>query len=336
MGYFLDEVKIYVKAGDGGNGCVSFRREKYVPRGGPDGGDGGDGGDVIVKIDKSCSTLSYFYRRKHFSAENGEPGKGKNRNGRKGKDLILKVPPGTLIKDETGKKVLAELKGEDDFFIAAKGGKGGRGNAQFKRPTHRAPRKAEAGKKGEERCLRLEMKLIADVGIIGFPNAGKSTLLSQISDAHPKIAPYPFTTLRPHLGVVRIDERTCFIAADLPGLIENASSGKGLGDRFLRHIEKSKILLHVIDIGTPQLNSPIERFEKLNEELKNYDPALVKKPQLVVANKMDLPGAKTRLLEFKEKLRNRYPMVAISALKKEGLKELLKSILSLLREEGNR
>lgn len=336
MDYFLDEVKIYVRAGNGGNGCISFRREKYVPRGGPDGGNGGEGGNIILKVDKSLSTLYFFHRQSHFSAPGGEHGKGKNRDGKRGKDLILKVSPGTLVKDETGKKILIELKDEDDFFMAAKGGRGGRGNTQFKTSINRAPRRAEAGEKGEERCLNLEMRLIADAGIMGFPNAGKSTLLSQISNAHPRIAPYPFTTLRPYLGIVRVDEKNAFVAADLPGLIENASSGRGLGDRFLRHIERSRVLLHMIDMGTSQPDGPMDRFDKLNKELKNYSPALSKKAQLIVANKMDLPGAKTKLLNFKRSLGDEYPLVAISALKKEGLKELLKSTLSLLKGENKK
>jgi len=333
MSYFLDEVKIYVKAGDGGNGCMSFRRERGVPRGGPNGGDGGDGGDVILKVDKNLSTLSFFYRKKHFFAGDGEHGKGKNKDGKKGKDLILKVPPGTLVKDETREKVLVDLKEEGDLFVAAKGGKGGRGNSRFKTSTYRAPRKAKPGGKGEERWLRLELKLIADVGIIGFPNAGKSTLISRISNAHPEIASYPFTTLTPYLGVVIVDEKTSFVVADLPGLIEGASSGKGLGDRFLRHIERSKVLLHLIDVGTSHSEEPAVRFEKLNEELRAYSSVLLEKPQLVVANKMDLPGAEARFLKFKRDLRKKYPLVAISALRGEGLKELLISILNLLKKE---
>jgi len=331
MNYFLDEVKIYVKAGDGGNGCVSFRREKGVPRGGPDGGNGGDGGDVILRVDKGLSTLSFFYKKSHFFAQNGEHGKGKNKEGKRGEDLILKVPPGTVVKNQAGKTIV-DLKKEGDFLVIAKGGKGGRGNSQFKTPTNQAPRKAETGGKGEERWLRLEMKLIADVGIIGFPNAGKSTLISRISNAHPKIASYPFTTLRPYLGVVRVDEKTSFIAADLPGLIEEASSGRGLGDKFLRHVERSKVLLHLIDVGTPHSEEPMVKFRKLNKELKAYSSALSRKPQLVVANKMDLPGAKERFLKLKESLGDRYPVMAISALRGEGLRALLISILKLLKK----
>ncbi|MEA3485703.1 MAG: GTPase ObgE [Candidatus Aerophobetes bacterium] len=333
MSYFIDEVKIYVKSGDGGNGCMSFRRERGVPRGGPNGGDGGDGGDVILRVDKGLSTLSFFYRKIHFFAQDGEHGKGKNKEGKRGENLVLKVPPGTLVKDETRGKVFADLKEEGDFFLVARGGKGGRGNSRFKTSTHRAPRKAEPGGRGEERWLNLELKLIADVGIIGFPNAGKSTLISRVSNAHPKIASYPFTTLIPHLGIVIVDEKTSFVVADLPGLIEGASSGKGLGDRFLRHIERSKVLLHLIDVGTSHFEGPAVRFEKLNEELRIYSPVLFEKSQLIVANKMDLPGAEARFLKLKKDLGKKYPIVAISALKGEGLRELLISILNLLKSE---
>jgi len=332
--FFLDEVKIYVKAGCGGNGCLSFRRERNIARGGPNGGDGGDGGNVILMVDTNLSTLSSFYHHKHFFAQNGGYGKGKNQKGEKGEGLTLKVPPGTIVKDEKG-NLLADLKKEKDFFVVAHGGKGGRGNAWFKSSLNRAPRKVEPGEKGEERWIKIEMKLIADVGIIGEPNAGKSTLLSQISSARPDIAPYPFTTLRPYLGIVSLDDKRTFVAADIPGLVEGASKGKGLGDKFLRHIERSRILLHLVDIGTSYSEEPIVKFRKVNEELKLYSPSLAKKPQIVVANKIDLPGAKTKLLSFQKALNNEHPLIAISALKKEGLKELIKYTFDFLLKHSD-
>ncbi|MCD6318166.1 GTPase ObgE [Candidatus Aerophobetes bacterium] len=329
---FLDEVKIWVKGGRGGNGCMSFRRERGVPRGGPDGGDGGDGGSVILKVDKKISTLIFFHYHNHFRAGKGEHGKGKNKHGRKGKDIFLKVPPGTLVKDEKG-EILADLKREKDELVVAQGGKGGRGNAQFKSSVHQTPRETEEGKEGEKKCLSLELKLIADVGIIGAPNAGKSTLLSKISNAHPKIASYPFTTLRPYIGIVRVDEVSSFIAADLPGLIEGAHMGKGLGDRFLRHIERCKILIHLVDVGSPSSINPINRFQMINRELENYNPNLLKKPQIVVANKMDLLGARMRFLKLKEKLdKQGFPLLPISAIKGEGVRQLIGKIAILLGE----
>lgn len=320
---FFDEVKAWVKGGNGGNGCMSFRREKFVPRGGPDGGDGGDGGSVIFKVDKKLSTLIFFHYHHHFRADRGAHGKGKDKHGKKGEDIFLKVPPGTLVKNEKG-EVLADLKREEELLLAAQGGKGGRGNARFKTSTHQAPRETEEGEEVEEKLLILELKLIADVGIIGAPNAGKSTLLSKISNAHPKIASYPFTTLRPYIGIVQVDEIRSFIAADLPGLIEGAHLGKGLGDRFLRHIERCKILIHLVDVGSPTPIDPINRFQMINRELKNYNLSLFKKPQIVVANKMDLPGAEGKFLKFKEKLNKQHlSLFPISAIKGEGLRELI-------------
>ncbi len=329
---FFDEVKVWAKGGGGGNGCMSFRREKFVPRGGPDGGDGGDGGSVILKVDKKLSTLIFFHYHHHFRADRGEHGKGKDKHGKKGEDLFLKVPPGTLVKNEKG-EILTDLKREKELLVVARGGKGGRGNAHFKSSTHQAPRETEMGEKGEEKILILELKLIADVGIIGAPNAGKSTLLSKISNAHPKIASYPFTTLRPYIGIVRVDEVISFIAADLPGLIEGAYLGRGLGDRFLRHIERCKILIHLVDVGSPSSIDPINRFQMINRELENYNLNLLKKPQVVVANKMDLPGAEEKFLKFKEKLDKQYlSLFSISAIKGEGLRELIGKTANYLGE----
>ncbi len=333
---FFDEVKIWAKGGNGGNGCMSFRRERGVPRGGPDGGDGGDGGSVILKVDKKLSTLIFFHYQHHFRADKGGHGKGKDKHGKKGEDISLEVPPGTLVKDEKG-EMLADLKEEKDELVVARGGKGGRGNAQFKSSTHRAPRETEEGEESEEKCLSLELKLIADVGIIGAPNAGKSTLLSKISNAHPKVASYPFTTLRPYIGIVRVDEIKSFVAADLPGLIEGAYLGKGLGDRFLRHIERCKILIHLVDVGNPSSLDPILRFQMINKELENYNPGLLKKPQLVVANKMDLSGARMRFLRFKEELNKQHlSLLPICAIRGEGLRELIKETADYLAADLRR
>ncbi len=332
--YFFDEVKIHVRAGRGGDGCVSFRREKGVPRGGPDGGDGGDGGSIILKADRRVSTLAYFHDHSHFVAENGAPGSGKNKKGKKGQDIILNTPPGTVVKDEQG-NILADLDEHGKVFLVARGGRGGKGNASFKTPVNQAPRTAEKGESGETRWLKLELKLIADVGIVGLPNAGKSTLLSRISSAHPKIAPYPFTTLRPHLGIVKVDELRSFIAADLPGLIEKASEGKGLGHRFLRHVERSKILLHLIDVGDDTSPDPVEKYHIIIRELENYNPELLKKPQIVAGNKIDLPGARERLKKLKESLKLDYPVLGISAKTGEGLKDLIFQLSEVLwKDEG--
>ena len=332
---FFDEVRIFVKGGRGGNGCISFRRERGVPRGGPDGGDGGDGGSVILKVDSKVSTLIYFHYKNHFVAQNGAHGKGKNKKGKDGQDILLRVPPGTVVKDDSG-KIIADLKRENESLTVARGGKGGRGNASFKTAIHQAPKYAEKGEEGEERWVILELKLIADVGIIGLPNAGKSTLLSRISSAHPKIAPYPFTTLRPYLGIVKVDELRSFVAADLPGLIEKASRGRGLGDRFLRHIERSKVLLHVVDVGDNVLDEPLKKFKIIIKELEDYNPAILEKMQVVVANKLDLPGAREKFEEFREKLGASYPVFGISAKTGEGLKELIRYLSVIVEEEKNK
>lgn len=333
-GRFFDEVKIYVEGGRGGNGCVSFRREKGVPRGGPDGGDGGDGGRVIIKVDGEISTLIEYHYKKHFVAKNGGHGRGKNRRGKKGEDIVLKVPPGTLVKDERG-NLLKDLKEEKDSIVIARGGRGGRGNTQFKTATYQAPKQAEEGEKGERGWINLELKLIADVGIIGVPNAGKSTLLSRISSAHPKVASYPFTTLRPYLGIVKVDDMSSFVAADLPGLIEEASKGRGLGDRFLRHVERSKVLLHLVDVGESFSGDPFNRFQVINRELEEYSPYLLKKPQLVVGSKLDLPGAREKLSQLKEKIGGRFPVIGISAKTGEGVDKLIARLLALVKERKN-
>jgi len=287
MARFVDRVKIYVKAGDGGSGCVSFRREKYVPRGGPDGGDGGDGGDVLLLADPQLLTLYDFYHQVHFRAENGRPGQGKKMKGRDGEDLILRVPVGTVVMDAETGEVLGDLTEPYQTLVVARGGRGGRGNAHFATPTRQAPRFAEPGKPGEERWLILELKLIADVGLVGLPNAGKSTLLSRISAARPKIADYPFTTLEPNLGVVKLPEGETFVVADLPGLIEGAHKGVGLGHEFLRHVERTRVLLFVLSVDREDLYAD---YQTLRKELKLYNQALLQKDYLIAINKIDLLG----------------------------------------------
>ena len=322
---FIDKVEIFVKSGDGGNGCCAFRREKFVPRGGPSGGNGGDGGDLIIKADKHLRTLLDFQYQHHFQARKGENGKGSKRNGKNGVDLILRVPPGTLIKEKN--KILADLLEDKQIFLVAKGGKGGRGNASFATSVNQAPRYTEKGEKGEDKKLTLELKLIADVGLIGFPNSGKSTFLSVVSNAKPKIADYPFTTLEPILGVVKIEEGESFVLADIPGLIEGAHKGVGLGDEFLRHIERTKVLIHLVDVSEP---NPAARYFQLRDELKLYNPSLLKKKEILVANKMDLPQAKENLKNFREEVKKE--VTPISAITGEGAKKVVYRIWAKINE----
>lgn len=286
---FVDEAEIYVRAGQGGHGCISFRREKFLPRGGPDGGDGGDGGDVILRAVAGIDTLLDFAGRHHWKAENGRPGQGKDMTGRSGKDLAVELPPGTLVYDRDSGVLLKDLTPAGTECVIAASGKGGRGNARFATSTDQAPRRAEPGVPGEERWLKLELKLIADVGIVGLPNAGKSTLLSRLSKARPKIAAYPFTTLQPQLGIVELSGYRRFVLADLPGLIEGAHQGAGLGDAFLRHIERTRVILHLVDIqpldGQP---SPDQAYRAIRDELRAYSELLATKPEVVAANKIDL------------------------------------------------
>jgi GTP-binding protein len=319
---FVDEVEIFVRAGKGGDGCVAFRREKFVPKGGPWGGDGGKGGDVILRAVRNKKTLIDFYFKKHFFAENGGNGSSNNKKGKDGEDLILEVPCGTIVKEiKNGEeKVIADLVNEGDNVIVAKGGKGGLGNTHFKSPTNQAPRIATKGEEGEEKIIKLELKLIADVGIIGYPNSGKSTLLSKISKARPKIADYPFTTIEPNLGVVDLGDFRSFVVADIPGLIEGASKGKGLGIKFLKHIERTKILVHLIDMSE---NDIINRYESLRNELKNYSSKLIEKKEIVVGNKIDLEESKKNLEKAKEYFKD---ILFISALKGDGIKDLLERI----------
>jgi GTP-binding protein len=324
-----DEVTISVKAGDGGNGVVAFRREKYVPRGGPSGGSGGRGGDVILTVNPNLNTLIGFRRRKHFEAGRGAHGSGKDQNGRYGENAIVQVPPGTIVRDAASGDLLGDLVQVGQELVVARGGRGGRGNAAFTSSTNRAPHFSEKGEKGDERRLRLELKLLADVGIIGKPNAGKSTFLASISAARPKIADYPFTTLIPNLGVAEVDDRT-IVLADIPGLIEGAHAGAGLGDRFLRHIERTRLLIHLLD-GSEQ--NPIAAFDAINHELAAFNPRLAAKPQLVGFNKMDLPDAQKNFARMQKSLGERgFEVFPISAATGEGVRELLRRAMERLGE----
>jgi len=329
---FIDEATVYVKAGDGGNGCVSFRREKYVPFGGPDGGDGGNGGDVIFRASSRKSTLIDFKYKPHIKSTRGVHGKGSGLHGKNGADKILLVPVGTLIYDKEDSLLIADLDREGAECIAAKGGKGGRGNARFKSSTNQAPRHFEEGTAGEERDLRLELKLMADVGLVGLPNAGKSTLISVISNARPKTADYPFTTLEPSLGVVEPDDENSFVIADIPGLIEGAHDGRGLGIRFLKHIERTGVILYLIDLSGHDGKKPQDSFRVLKKELEEYNPALLEKKQLVALNKKDLESdsGKIKALEGEMKKISGLDVYSVSAATGRGIKELVWKLLELV------
>ncbi len=330
---FVDEAKIYIKAGDGGQGCVSFRREKFVPRGGPDGGDGGKGGDIIAVASRSHRTLLDMKFNQHHVAKRGGPGEGGNRTGKNSSDVEIIVPLGTVIRDMETNEILADMVKDGQRVIIAKGGIGGRGNTRFKTSTNRAPRYAQKGIPGEEKTVSLELKLIADVGIVGFPNVGKSTLISSISAARPKIADYPFTTLKPNLGVVNFGNYKTFVIADIPGLIEGAHLGAGMGIQFLRHIERTSILIHIVDISKDPFTGAWDDYETINNELASFSPAVREKPQIVVINKIDLTAAVERLEEqiavFKEKGIRVFP---ISAVTREGVEELIREISQKLDE----
>lgn len=330
---FLDEVKIYVRSGDGGNGLVAFRREKYVPKGGPAGGDGGRGANVVFIVDEGLRTFMDYRYQKKFVAPNGENGMSKGMHGRKSKDLYLKVPPGTVIRDTDTGEVLADLVEHEQEVIVARGGRGGRGNCRFATPSNPAPEIAENGEPGEERNLTLELKLMADVGLVGFPSVGKSTLLSITTKAKPKIADYHFTTLAPNLGVVETKDHRSFVMADLPGLIEGASQGVGLGHQFLRHIERTKVIVHVIDMSATDGRDPYEDYKVINAELGEYNMRLLERPQVVVANKMDIPVASENLVEFKKRLAEDgedVDIVEISAFTRNNIDNLLYKISDIL------
>ncbi len=326
---FIDEVFITVQSGNGGRGCVSFRRERFVPRGGPDGGDGGKGGDVILKSTSHRRTLYPFRFKRQFNAKNGAPGQGKQKTGKNGEDLIIEIPPGTLVSDAETAEFLKDFNQSSESLIVAKGGRGGQGNARFKTATRRAPRFAQPGEPGQYLKLKLELKLLADVGLIGLPNAGKSTLISVISSATPKIADYPFTTLTPTLGVVQPDQAESFVVADIPGLIEGAHQGAGLGIRFLRHIERTRILVHLIDAATLDPQHPLAGYEIINRELAQYNPLLKEKLQVIVLNKMDIPGTDQAAENFQAAIKNR-PVLKISAATRKGVAQLKLKLVELL------
>lgn len=326
MGKFVDYAEIFVKGGTGGSGCVSFRREKYVPKGGPDGGNGGDGGNVIVQVDPHLNTLLDFKYKRSYRAENGKNGKGKNQNGKKGKDVTIKVPPGTSVKDLDSGELISDLVSDGQFVAVARGGKGGRGNASFATSTEKSPRRFETGQKGQQVKLSLELKVLADVGIVGYPNAGKSTLLAKLSQAKPKIDDYPFTTLNPNLGVVKLKDYHSFVLADIPGLIQGAHRGKGLGLEFLRHIQRTKVLVFLLDITSPDLG---DQFKALKQEMNLFDPDLLKKRAILTLNKTDLLAGKS----FKVKLNSQLPRCKISALTGEGLEDLLNLLDKELKKE---
>ncbi|MGE5559768.1 MAG: GTPase ObgE [Chloroflexota bacterium] len=331
MADFVDKIKIFVKGGDGGNGCVSFRREKYVPEGGPNGGDGGRGGDVYAIVDGSVRTLMDFRYQRHHKAPRGQHGMGSNMHGKSGEDLFIKVPPGTAIFDDATGDLIADLTEEGELALIGAGGRGGKGNARFASATNTAPRMAEKGEPGEERWVTLELKLLADVGFVGFPNAGKSTLLASVTAAKPKIANYPFTTLVPNLGVARIEDGRSFVLADIPGLIEGASAGAGLGHDFLRHVERTRVLIHVIDAAGTEGRDPVADFAVINGELEQYRPGLSQRPQIVAANKIDLPEAGANVERLKAALEPQgYPVMPISAATGEGVRELMFRVADLL------
>ncbi len=326
---FVDQLKIYVLAGGGGDGCVSFRREKYVPRGGPNGGDGGNGGDVVIQVDERVHTLLDLRYHKHCRAKRGEHGRGKDQHGKNSPALIIKVPRGTMIKDMQG-NLIRDMVDKAERLIVAHGGQGGRGNARFATAVNRAPRTVEQGKAGEEAWLQLELKLLADVGLIGFPNAGKSTLISRISSARPKVAAYPFTTLTPNLGVVKGGDYRSFVVADIPGLVPGAHQGVGLGDRFLKHIERTGLLVHLIDVSQGTQRDPVADYKALNYELEQFNPKLADKSQLVVASKLDAadPDRLKLLSAFCKD--NELIFIPISSVTGEGLNELIQTILGEL------
>lgn len=326
---FIDHAKIFVKGGDGGNGCVAFRREKFVPMGGPYGGDGGRGGNIVFTADEGMGTLMDFQYRKHFKAERGVHGIGKNQHGAWGEDLVVKVPVGTIIIDDDSGEVLADLTSAGQEAIIARGGRGGRGNSRFATAVHKAPSMAENGEPGEEKWIRLELKLLADVGLVGFPNAGKSTFISRVSAARPKIADYPFTTLVPNLGVVMTRDKETFVIADIPGLIEGAHEGTGLGHDFLRHIERNRMLLFILDTAQVDGRQVLDDYITLRNELEFYNPELLDRPYLIVANKMDLPEAEPNLQLLRQEYGER--VYGISAVTGQGVSELIEKTYQILQ-----
>ena len=332
---FVDEVEIRVEAGNGGDGCTAFRREKYVPMGGPFGGNGGHGSDIIFKVDEGLHTLLDLRYQKLIKGKKGENGKGKNQHGKGADPIIIKVPQGTVVTDLDTGLVLADLSKKDDQEIIAKGGRGGRGNTAFKTQTNTAPDYSENGEEGEQKNLKVEVKMLADVGLVGLPSVGKSTIISMVSRSKPKIAAYHFTTLTPNLGVVKASDGRSFVMADLPGLIEGASQGEGLGDKFLKQIERTKVIAHVIDMSASELRDPYEDYNLINKELAAFNEKLIKKPQIIIANKMDLPHAKEELEKFKEKIGKDIEIYEISAATNTGLQKVIDRLADLVDEVPN-
>ncbi len=333
---FVDEVTLKVIAGKGGDGCTAFRREKYIPYGGPYGGNGGHGADIIFKVDEGLHTLLDLRYQKEIKGKKGENGKGKNQHGKGADPLIIKVPQGTIVTDLDTGLILADLKHKDDKALIAKGGRGGRGNTAFKTQTNTAPNFSENGEPGEERTIKVELKLLADVGLVGLPSVGKSTIISKVSKSKPKIAAYHFTTLKPNLGVVRASNGKTFVMADLPGLIEGASKGEGLGDRFLRHIERTRVILHVIDMAGSEGRDPYEDYLLINRELEDFNKKLLTKPMVIIANKMDIAGAEENLVKFKEKVKDK-KIFEVTALTSNGLTKVvdyLSDLLDTIKEEN--
>jgi GTP-binding protein len=331
MSSFIDEARIWLRGGDGGNGIVAWRREKFVPKGGPAGGDGGDGGSVVLVVDEGLSTLLDFRYRKEYRAPNGERGGNKDMYGAAGEDMVLRVPPGTQVYDEESGRLLGDLRTHGQRFVGARGGRGGRGNIHFVTSTDRAPRRAEPGTPGQERTIRLELKLLADVGLLGFPNVGKSSLISRISAARPKVADYPFTTLVPHLGMVRLSSDRSFVVADIPGLIKGASHGAGLGHKFLRHLERTRALVHLVEVSAEPGRTPLRDYLAIRKELQLYDPELAARPEIVVLNKLDLPDTRKKLTTLRRTFaRRKIQLHAISTVTGEGLPELLEAAWKLL------
>src|SRR2546421_8706144 len=332
---FVDEIDIFIKGGDGGAGCISFRREKFVPRGGPDGGDGGHGGSVFLEADPALTTLLDYHYQRHYQAERGQHGQGSNCTGAGGEDLVLRVPVGTVVTERDSGELVGDLTAPGQRLLAVRGAHGGRGTARFASSTNQAPRRADLGRPGEGRWLHLELKLLADVGVIGFPNAGKSTLVSRLSAAKPKIADYPFTTLTPTLGIVRPDDERTFVIADLPGLVPGAAEGKGLGHQFLRHTERTRLLLHVLDLDPQTERDPLDDFAVINGELARYSESLAARPQIIVPNKIDLPEAAPRREAVERFCASRgLPVMPISAATGRGLTELMNAVAGALEGTG--
>ncbi|GAB6929367.1 GTPase ObgE [Paenibacillus sp. JCM 10914] len=332
---FVDKAKVYVKGGDGGDGLIAFRREKYVPEGGPGGGDGGKGGDVIFRVDEGLRTLMDFRYQKHFKAKRGEKGRNKSQHGANADSMVVRIPPGTILLDDDTGEVIGDLTRHGQQVVVARGGRGGRGNIRFATPNNPAPELAENGEEGEERYVTLELKVMADVGLVGFPSVGKSTLLSVVSAAQPKIGAYHFTTITPNLGMVEVGDGRNFVMADLPGLIEGAHEGVGLGHEFLRHVERTRVIIHVVDMAGTEGRDPFEDWQKINDEIRLYNPALIDRPQIVAANKMDMPGAEEYLASFKEQVKRVRPdieIMPISSLTRQGIQELLYRTVDVLEQ----